>query len=371
MDSATGEELFAAALTTAVALGVAWLLWTPGATLSPKPVSNVQVVALCNEKGGTGKTTCVHHVSKTYARANPKKQILLVDGSVFGDLTSSCAGPQADLQQTFQARGTIESLSVAAKRSGGWFSPAFRAADHLVGVSGISPAAPDNLFLLSNQRGWSAWHAHRTKSIPALNEDFVAPQTDVGLAHVAAYLRNGLGQTNEEWVVFVDSDGGELHALTRFGIMLADRIVLPCRTDTASIVRLNALLTTAEALVTRAQSTAVVQCAFFNSLVVGANEGDPDSICKNFRPKSKATVASMEIIRDHLMEVSSKFPRIMQPLLALKMQSKSNDFFTAVRNGGSGFSNSEAALVDKYAASVKLAPDVAADLSTLAALMLK
>ena len=165
-------------------------------------------------------------------------------------------------------------------------------------------------------------------------------------------------------------DGGELHALTRFGLMLADRIVLPCRTDTASIVRLTALLTTAEKLVLRGQSTAVVQCAFFNSITCGSNEGDPESICKTFRPKSKATTASMDIIKSHLEQTAATYPKIMMPLRSLINQNKSNDFFTAVRNGGAGFAQCEAALKDKYAGD-HISADVAADLSTLAALMLK
>ena len=165
------------------------------------------------------------------------------------------------------------------------------------------------------------------------------------------------------------ADGGELHALTRFGLMLADRIVLPCRTDTASIVRLTALLTTAEKLVLRGQSTAVVKCAFFNSITCGSNDGDPESICKHFRPKSKATTASMEIIKKHIEQAAAAYPNIMAPLLSLINQNKSNAFFTAVRNGGAGFAQSEAALQDKYAGD-HLSADVAADLSRLADLML-
>ena len=94
---------------------------------------------------------------------------------------------------------------MAAKNSGGWFSTPFCTADHLVAVQDLSPAAPDNLYLLSNVKGWSTWHAHRTKSTPTEAETLDKAMTDQELAHVAAYIRNGLGDTNDEWVVCVDS----------------------------------------------------------------------------------------------------------------------------------------------------------------------
>ena len=43
------EDALVGALTLAVALGIAWLLWIPGKKLTPKPVKTVQVVILSNE----------------------------------------------------------------------------------------------------------------------------------------------------------------------------------------------------------------------------------------------------------------------------------------------------------------------------------
>ena len=305
----------------------------------------IQIIAAANHKGGVGKTTVLFHLVK-WLTDNTEKNLLVVDASLYGDLTNKLCGPKADLT-AFRKKGTIESMVSACLMPRSWLARCFGwgngfdVRDHMLPIKSLCPDGPENLFLMTTSRGWQTWRAHRSLGIrQSTNPLSIAlpssqNHTDV-VASVATKFRSSLAADAKEWVVVVDTDGGEMHDGSKLGLALADTIVLPLRTDLDALPRLCRMLDFLSELHDRKQSHAFIKTAFFNQVPVGKEEA---CTMAHFTPRGAAILENMEKIRDYLIQLAGVYPRLLPTLHGVKTSNDecSSAFFTAVRDGGVTF----------------------------------
>ena len=139
------------------------------------------VTVFANHKGGVGKSTLAFLAARRYAESNPEERVLLVDCSVYKDVSRMFGG------------GDANSVQRALERRCCGAAPGMAASDRL-----------PNFHLLSSDG---------RRAVPEKGD-----------------LRKLLPR-GEAWVVFVDTDGGDVTPLTRLALRAADNVVVPTHSN--------------------------------------------------------------------------------------------------------------------------------------------
>lgn len=135
------------------------------------------VTVFANHKGGVGKSTLSFLAARRYAERFPDEKVLLIDCTVYGDVTRLFGDSAPSVQEALERRWCC----------GGSAKP--QASDRV-----------PNLHLLAS---------NGSREVPP-----------------KAVLRDLL-KLDGPWTVFVDTDGGDVTPLTRLALRSADNIIVP------------------------------------------------------------------------------------------------------------------------------------------------
>jgi len=302
--------------------------------------ATVRVITWANHKGGVGKTTTAFFVAKQLAVDNKDKNILVVDCSIYGDLTrlllgsaSNGDGAEGNLVNAGQ---TVEhfAASVTSKRSS-WL-PSLRGTArverHIARVKDSAADAPANLFLMTNRAQWlNGPHAPSTSGG---EEHGMEDATDEYVAAVSQALRASLAAKDKPWIVIVDTDGGLLHGMSKFALCASDHIVVPTNADTADMRRLHVMLRYVRSLHQRGMTTGTVGIVFFNNLKVKNNSPSDDLATLGLDFTVADDVADqMRRLADFLRDMRGEFPALLKEVEPETFTGRSN-FFAGIRHGG-------------------------------------
>jgi cellulose biosynthesis protein BcsQ len=220
----------------------------------------VKVITFANSKGGVGKTTllykCAHHISEKF----PDCGVLLIDCSIYGDLTRNCCGNdfgdefpkflEDALTDSDEDRFTLESFA----------------------CKNIGSASPNRPFQLITNR--IALTPTNKPNPPELEMEQITK--------FAADFKGALQTSSQNWIVIIDTDGGEMHSFTKLALCLAETLVVPLEcgfSASSDVSRLNGIFDYVENLHKQGYSNARAKMVVFNKLPRPANntpkqEGD-------------------------------------------------------------------------------------------------
>ncbi|KAJ1633186.1 hypothetical protein T492DRAFT_982896 [Pavlovales sp. CCMP2436] len=308
----------------------------------------VCVFTFANHKGGVGKTTSALFVARRLAAEDPARKVLVIDCSIYGDLTrlllgtaSTFASNNDGAEGWLVAGGnTIEHYAAALlrTRSGPFAFLRHRAPDvraHLYSLKDSQPSAPANLYLMSSCAQWS----HRSNSRGASALPTLDGVDANAVAVVAQVLRASLASGEEDcsWIVLVDTDGGVLHELTKLALCVADSVIVPANADTADARRLHVMLRYMAELHAKGNSTGTIDLCFFTALKVKANEPTEKSEALGLGFAVLDDVWSeMGKLASQFDELRAEFPQLLarlEPVDAKRTKGRGH-FFAGIRHGG-------------------------------------
>lgn len=261
-------------------------------------LKNVNIITFANHKGGVGKTTQVFFLSKYIATSYPDKDIILVDGSIYNDLTRLC------LDDTHYKIPTISSLINISKK---------RLKEQPKSVSEISlklksilphTCVPQNLHIITNG-----------------NQDKY-PLNDI--QNIRRCLNN-IAKRKRDIIMICDTDGGMMHDLTCLSIGIADSIVVPLPIDTQSILRMTTLLEYIYFLHKKGHKDTTIRMFIYNNLPVSNNT--PSKECQSYNLPFKVNssiITDIQTMKSIMSNLNNKFPNIIDEKCC----------FYGIRNGG-------------------------------------
>lgn len=279
---------------------------------------DLSVYTFANQKGGVGKTASAMLIAKKMAERHQDCNVLVLDCSVFGDITGLMLGDQ-DGDPPPQAVNLIEQgKTIDGKRRGAvyralrahgswltWLTGGFDVRKHMAQVSELGShcsSAPKNLFLMTNRMDENMEFDESELSGKALS--IVAQTMRASLAKMAK-------DSARKWIVIVDTDGGTKHTLTQMALCLADYIVVPTDPDVKVIKRIKSMLRFVQSLRRAGFSTAEVGMIFFNMIEI-TNTGNPNAASANlglnWDPKAVETRTSMANVVTRLESLRATFP---------------------------------------------------------------
>ena len=285
----------------------------------------VEVTAFANHKGGVGKTTIALMCAKRLAEADAANNVLLVDCSLFGDLTRRCGVSQVPREKTIEAFAERAAANSAWSRRWCCCSSSTDPTTAFVcGASGFP-----NLFVLS-----SAAQQHNAASGSEHSIDPGAvPATAAGLR---AMLAADFMATGRRWTVIADTDGGLSHAMTKLALCLADTVTVPVNADPDDEIRMRVLLNLLAKLRAAKLSVAEVGGAFFNKLPVKNNSPDEPALLAGLPfAISPAHLNAVSKLRSGFAAAADEFPGLF-PTFAATAATEAGNFFSGVRSGGVG-----------------------------------
>lgn len=224
-------------------------------------------ICFCNNRGGVGKTFTTFQTSCAVAVSNPSKKVLVVDFSIYSELTCALLGGTAsaspfeapagmracreNVPSEKRVEGLLRALASDAGGSGGkpsrglfgglfagdktnptvggvggtgdvdLASFAIRAVDH-------NPNVPDNVYVIASA-GADSFDGGSDENAPWAVFD----------AKVGRNLARAVEKLSGEFItVFFDTDHLAGSAMTRYALCAADLCAVPCPTDTAEFQRL-------------------------------------------------------------------------------------------------------------------------------------
>jgi len=336
----TQTELLGAFLALAVTLALL-LLRHAARRARARRYDRLKVLTFANHKGGVGKTTTAFFVARELAAQDAERQVLVVDCSIYGDITRLLlgGGDEADTTPLVAAHKTLEDFADAVHaRETAWtrrLRPAVKAGDYVARVADYRPTAPKNLHVMTSRAQWLNGPGGAPGAGPA--EHGLEDAEDGPISFVAQALRASLGgdEAHKEWVVLCDTDGGLLHGLTKLALCAADSVVVPANADTADTRRLRVMLRYMEGLRQGGLSTATVGLVFFNGLQVKASGPSPDCRALGLAfTVSEDVRREMERLRACLEALRTDFPELLEGMQGERGQGPEGEFFAGVRHGG-------------------------------------
>jgi len=295
--------------------------------------------SFCNNKGGVGKTFMAFQTACEAARARPDKSVLVVDFSLYSDITALLLGgssrampgaPMKGLQASVElttpdtrVEGLIRDLenamdvedeAPAVKASGSIFGAFFKPREeakqpagggspldlqkYMLRPADRNPAIPGNLYLIPSA-GMESWGRTTTggDDVPlwARKGDEWWP--------AAQRLRRAVDALPDTFdAVFFDTDHLAACVLTKLALAAAESVILPLSFDDGDFNRLfqdvteNALLSDVMIdMDTKNQLRARIQAMVFTRVDKTANKPcqTPEGICSPFTP-TKTTMNAMD-----------------------------------------------------------------------------
>jgi len=310
----------------------------------------LHVYTFANQKGGVGKTATTMLIAKRMAERHPDANVLVIDCSVFGDITGLMLSdpegdPPAKAAELIRVGKSVEGKRGACAQAlrahsswlpwlTSWISGGFKIRNHMANINSLGgdcERAPPNLFLMTNQ----------------MDEDMEFDESELSgkaLSVVAQTIRANLAKKarddGKKWIVLVDTDGGTKHTLTQLALCLADYIVVPTDADVKVIKRIKSMLRFVQSLRRSGWSTAEVGLVFFN-MISHTNEGHPKpeaaDLGLNWSPTSDATLAAMQRVVQKLVQLRSAFPDELKCVLDGARKdptTRAERTFGGVRKGG-------------------------------------
>lgn len=222
----------------------------------------MRAACVCNNRGGVGKSFLTFQSATSVAAAHPTKRVLVLDFSIYADVTSMLLGGtgaerlfeasrglnvcRAKVAAAQRVEGLLAALARVSPAShapvkgrfGGLFggvsaqeakgepadvdlaSFATRARDH-------NPNVPDNVYVVASAGA---------DSFPRCDEP---PAWERSYRETGFRLARAIEALSDEWVaVIADTDHLASSALTKIALAACDTVVVPCNTDTAEFQRL-------------------------------------------------------------------------------------------------------------------------------------
>lgn len=234
---------------------------------APAAPPTMRAACVCNNRGGVGKSFLTFQTATAVAAAHPTKRVLVLDFSIYADVTSMLLGGtgaerlfeaargltvcRANVPAAKRVEGLLAALSRAAParaapltpvrpRFGGLFGGgvvheatvestapdvdlaafATRARDH-------NPHVPDNVYVVASAGA---------DSFPASD---APPAWEQARRETGIRLARAVEALSDEWVaVLADTDHIASSPLTMIALAACDAVVVPCPTDTAEFQRL-------------------------------------------------------------------------------------------------------------------------------------
>lgn len=227
-------------------------------------------ICFCNNRGGVGKTFTTFQTSCAVAVSNPSKRVLVVDFSIYSELTCALLGGTASAspfeapaglracRENVPSEKRVEGLlgalvggggsgaiaGDANRPSRGLFGGLFAGKDDkanagaggttdvdlasfAVRAADLNPNVPENVYLIASAGA---------QSFDGSDEN--APWA-VFDANVGRNLARAVERLSKDYVtVFFDTDHLAGSAMTRYALCASDLCAVPCPTDTAEFQRL-------------------------------------------------------------------------------------------------------------------------------------
>lgn len=303
----------------------------------------LRVFTFANHKGGVGKTTSAFFVAQRLARDSPARKVLVIDCSLYGDVTRLILGTSGDLSD-----GSVEHALIASDKTLEGYNAALSQARaslfaflrptpdvraHVHPVKSTCAEAPKNLFLMTSRAQW--FNGPRQLASARAEDDGFRLESDEDVSAVSQALRASLASGDEEWIVLIDTDGGLLHGMTKLALCGADSVVVPTNADTSDVRRLHVMLRYMARLHAEGLTTAKIDLCFFNSLRVKANEPS-DKMSELGLAFSVADDIYDEMVKltRFVEELQADFPHLLPGFEIDGVPSRKSAFFTGIRHGG-------------------------------------
>lgn len=248
-----------------------------------KQITN-RIITFANHKGGVGKTTTLFFLSKYISEAFPQKHILLIDGSIYNDLTRLCVGSMnikiKTLEDLIHSKRHVNIDTIATK------------------LKSVIPQrdVPENLYLITN-----------TNTVKNMNSPSYIRR-----------VRKILQEIPSDTIIICDTDGGMMHPLTCLCMGIAESIVMPLPVDPNSVLRIHTIVHYLESLYKRGLCWSQVKMYIFNNIQVSNNIPSQECIDAHlpFRVNSSLlkdvkTVSNIikkyEISHPHIIKIQSMY----------------------------------------------------------------
>ncbi len=187
-----------------------------------------------NNKGGVGKTFLTYLLATEYAKNNPSQQVVVVDMCPQANVSEILLGGngkgQENLDKIFDRNLTIASyIKKRASEGSGFLSQNIN--DYFIKVDTYNSQLPSNLYLIAgdNELDICSNIINYLSTSPAKHS--WRNSRTLLLDLIEAYAKN---QTNKEQVYFIDCNPS-FSPYTELAIVAADRLVVPCTADNASM----------------------------------------------------------------------------------------------------------------------------------------
>lgn len=187
-----------------------------------------------NNKGGVGKTFLTYLLATEYAKNNPSQQVVVVDMCPQANVSEILLGGngkgQENLDKIFDKNLTIASyIKKRASEGNGFLSQNIN--DYFIKVDTYNSQLPSNLYLIAgdNELDMCSNIINYLSTSPAKHS--WRNSRTLLLDLIEAYAKN---QTNKEQVYFIDCNPS-FSPYTELAIVAANRLVVPCTADNASM----------------------------------------------------------------------------------------------------------------------------------------
>jgi len=187
-----------------------------------------------NNKGGVGKTFLTYCMAVEYAKKNPNKIVAVVDLCPQANISEMLLGGdgpgEEKLTALFNADRTVASY-IKSRYDKSRFGKIGNEINFFVQVKEYNSNMPGNLYLLpgDNDLDVCSLLIDYLASAPERNAWFKSRSL---LADLVETFENNYKK--EECVVFIDSNPSFAN-YTQMGVVIANRIIVPCTADSASI----------------------------------------------------------------------------------------------------------------------------------------
>ena len=254
-----------------------------GAGPGAGPVGDVFTFA--NNKGGSGKSTMLFQLACAYAQARPEESVLVIDLSLYSDVSTllmggthreqilaACAGEEALVQVASSPDRRAEGLLASLERDA-----VADVLDYAVTPCETNPKVPANLKLVAS-----------CEKLPDVEGTYY---------RVASKLRQSLARLGKGWTVFIDTDHLAASGIGKLALCAASKILVPLSTDDLDFKRMfydptgHSLVEAIKGLREKSQLHGKLHCFLFNRVKPKKNEEYESEMWRSPFTPNKPTTA--------------------------------------------------------------------------------